>query len=324
MNKYSLESLGIVESGKLAPGRVALANEHAFNAAFLSRPLTDYAIGWKTEDNKLEELLEFIAPGVRVPRKFEYRVGNNADAFAAVADGSDVRSLYGEYKLVKTTAGTTNGKTVSKGFSTVLERDEEREVPNAREGKVAWLKRMLLRAEVIRAVSLLNTAATNSAKTWTGSNGSLPDTDLMAAIDAFGDAVGIDANRVLLGSSAWTKRIGAYASKEAKNFVPPATLQGLADFLGVEKVVKSSERYTTGSGKAKLVTADCAFVFMGMAGATSEDPSTLKRFWTPKEGGEWVVYVDEKYSDELIKITVAHTSQIALTCSTGVQKLTIS
>lgn len=324
MNKYSLESLGIVESGKLAPGRVALANEGAFNAAFLSQPLTDYAIGWKTEDNKLEELLEFIAPGVRVPRKFEYRVGNNADAFAAVADGSDVRSLYGEYKLVKTTAGTQNGKTVSKGLSTLLERDEEREVPNAREGKVAWLKRMLLRAEVIRAVSLLNTAATNSAKTWTGSNGSLPDIDLMAAINAFGDAVGIDANRVLLGSSAWTKRIGAYASKEAKNFVPPATLQGLADFLGVEKVVKSSERYTTGSGKSKLVTADCAFVFMGMAGATSEDPSTLKRFWTPKEGGEWVVYVDEKYSDELIKITVAHTSQIALTCSTGVQKLTIS
>lgn len=324
MNKYSLESLGIVESGKLAPGRVALANEGAFNAAFLSQPLTDYAIGWKTEDNKLEELLEFIAPGVRVPRKFEYRVGNNADAFAAVADGSDVRSLYGEYKLVKTTAGNTNGKTVSKGLSTVLERDEEREVPNAREGKVAWLKRLLLRAEVIRAVSLLNTAATNSAKTWTGTNGSMPDTDLMAAIDAFGDAVGIDANRVLLGSSAWTKRIGAYASKEAKNFVPPATLQGLADFLGVEKVVKSSERYTTGTGKSKLVTADCAFIFMGMAGATSEDPSTLKRFWTPKEGGEWVVYVDEKYSDELIKITVAHTSQIALTCSTGVQKLTIS
>ena len=324
MSKYSLASLGIVESGKLAPGRVALANESAFNTAFLSQPLTDYAIGWKTEDNKLEELLEFLAPGVRVPRKFEYRVGNNADAFAAVADGSDVRALYGEYKLVKTTAGNTNGKTVSKGLSTVLERDEEREVPNAREGKVAWLKRLLLRAEVIRAVSLLNTAATNSAKTWTGSNGTLPDTDLMAAIDTFGDAVGIDANRVLLGSSAWTKRIGAYASKEAKNFIPPATLQGLADFLGVEKVFKSSERYTTGTGKSKLVTADCAFIFMGMAGATSEDPSTLKRFWTPKEGGEWVVYVDEKYADELIKITVAHTSQIALTCSTGVQKLTIS
>ena len=324
MSKYSLASLGIVESGKLAPGRVALANESAFNAAFLSQPLTDYAIGWKTEDNKLEELLEFIAPGVRVPRKFEYRVGNNADAFAAVADGSDVRALYGEYKLVKTAAGNTNGKTVSKGLSTLLEHDEEREVPNAREGKVAWLKRMLLRAEVIRAVSLLNTAATNSAKTWTGSNGTLPDTDLMAAIDAFGDAVGIDANRILLGSSAWTKRIGAYASKEAKNFIPPASLQGLADFLGVEKVVKSSERYTTGTGKSKLVTADCAFIFMGMAGATSEDPSTLKRFWTPKEGGEWVVYVDEKYADELIKITVAHTSQIALTCSTGVQKLTIS
>ena len=324
MSKYSLESLGIVESGKLAPGRVALANEGAFNAAFLSQPLTDYAIGWKTEDNKLEELLEFLAPGVRVPRKFEYHVGNNADAFAAVADGSDVRSLYGEYKLVKTTDDTANGKTVSKGFSTVLERDEERDVPNAREGKVAWLKRMLLRAEVIRAMALLNTAATNSAKTWTGSNGTLPDTDLMAAVDAFGDAVGIDANRVLLGSSAWTKRIGAYASKEAKNFIPPATLQGLADFLGVEKIFKSSERYTTGTGKSKLVTADCAFIFMGMAGATSEDPSTLKRFWTPKEGGEWVVYVDEKYSDELIKITVAHTSQIALTCSTGVQKLTIS
>lgn len=322
MKNYNLANLGILPStAALAPGRVALANEGAFGASFLSEPLTQFATGWKSDDGRLEKLLDFLAPGVKTARRFEYRVANNGDAFALIADDQDVRALYGEFATVKSLGDVVNSKTVSKGLTTVIEKDSE--LPGEREDKVAWLKRLLMRAEIYRAWSLMNAAATNTAKTWNAS--STPDIDLIAAVDAYGNAVGIDANRILFGSTAWQKRIGAYAAQDSKNFVPPATLQGVADFCGVDECLKSSERYTSGTGKVKLVSANTVLVFQGQANATSEDPSTAKRFWTPEEGGgEYVTYIDEVTNPKLVKITVAHTSQVALTVSAGVQKLTIS
>lgn len=317
---FSLSPLGIL-AGAPQVGKVTLANENAMAASFLSQPLTDYATGWKSQDGKLEALLDFLAPGVRVAPRFEYKVANNNDEFAMIADDKDVRALFGEYALVKTIGDTVQSKTVSKGLTTVLEKDTE--MPGDREAKVAWLKRMLLKAECFRAFTLLNAAATNTAKTW--NNTATPDVDLMAAVTAFGDAVGVDANRILFGSTAWQKRFSAYAAKAASNMVPPSTVQGLADLLAVDGCLVSSERYTSGNGKAKLVSAATVLVFAGQANASQDDFSTVKRFWTPKAGGsEYVTYVDETTNPELVKITVAHRSQIATTCSTGVQKLTIS
>ena len=324
MNKlsFNLGTLGIEAADTpLAVGHVALANEGAMAASFLSEPLTDYAAGWKSDDGKLEALLKFMAPGVRVAPRFEYKKANNGDEFAMIADDKDVRTLYGEYALVKSIGETVNAKTVSKGLSTVIEKDSEQ--PGDREAKVAWLKRLLMRAECLRAFTLLNGAATNSAKTWGSS--ATPDVDILAAIGAFGDAVGVDGNRVLFGSTAWQKRIGAYAAQAQSHFAVPATMEALADFLGVDGCLKSTERYTSGSGKSKIVSANLVLVFAGQANASVDDFSTAKRFWTPKQGGsEYVTFVDEITNPELVKITVAHRSQIALTCSTGVQKLTIS
>lgn len=322
MKNYNLASLGILPAdAALAPGRVALANEGAFGASFMSEPLTQYAAGWKSDDGKLEKLLEFLCPGVKVARRFEYRVANNGDLFALIADDQDVRALYGEFATVKSLGSIVNSKTVSKGLTTVIEKDSE--LPGEREDKVAWLKRLLIKAEIYRAWTLMNAAASNTAKTW-GSTAT-PDIDVIAAVNAYGDAVGIDANRVLFGATAWQKRIGAYAAQDAKNFVPPATLQGVADFCGVDECLKSTERYTSGTGKARLTSANIVLVFQGQANASLEDPSTAKRFWTPEEGGgEYMTYVDEVTNPKLVKITVAHTSQVALTISTGVQKITVS
>lgn len=323
MNRsINLGVLGIQPAGvALNPGQVGLANEGAFAASFLSQPLTDYATGWKSDDGKLEAALEFLAPGCRVARRFEFKKANNADEFAMIADDGDVRALFGEYKLVKSIGDVVQSKTVLKGLTTVLERDTE--MPGDRQAKVAWLKRMLLKADLYRAWALLNTAATNTAKTWNSSAN--PDGDLRDAIDAFGDAVGIDANRILFGSTAWNKRVSCYEAAAAKGITHPLTFDGLRDYLAVDGVMKSAERYTTSSGKSKIVSANIVYLFQGQANVSTEDPSTLKRFWSPKEGGsEYVTYVDETTNPELVKITVAHASQIVATCSTGVQKLTIS
>ena len=312
MNKmgYDLGFLGIAPAGQGGVGKVALANESAMNASFLSEPLSDYATGWKSDEGQLEAELEFLAPGVRVPRRFEYFKGNNKDAFAMVADGADVRSLFGEFAMVKTMDDTVDSHTVSKGFMTIIEKDSE--MPGDREDKVRWLKKLLMRAEIYRAWLLLNSASTNTAKTWGSS--STPDKDLMAAITAFGDVVGIDANRVLFGSTAWQTRFGAYQAQETRNFIPPATPDALI----------GKSRYTSGTGKARIVSANTVLVFQGEKNASKDDPSTIKRFWTPENGGrEYGVYVDETHA-KLVKITVAHQSQIAATYGKGVQKLTIS
>lgn len=316
---YDLGFLGIAPAGQGGVGKVAIANESAMNASFLSEPLSDYATGWKSDEGQLEAELDFLAPGVRVPRKFEYFKGNNKDAFAMVADGSDVRSLFGEFAMVKTMDDTVDSHTVSKGFMTVIEKDSE--MPGEREEKIRWLKKLLMRAEIYRAWLLLNSAATNTAKTWGSS--STPDKDLMAAITAFGDVVGIDANRVLFGSTAWQTRFGAYQAQETRNFIPPATPEALGSFLGADVMIGKS-RYTSGSGKARIVSANTVLVFQGEKNASKDDPSTIKRFWTPENGGrEYGVYIDETHA-KLVKITVAHQSQIVATYGEGVQKLTIS
>jgi len=300
-------------------GRVCLANEGAFGASFLSRPLTDYAAGWKTEDKKLEDLLEFLAPGVPVAKRFEYRKANNGDEFALVEDVE--RALFGEFKMVKSIGEVVQGKTTSKGLTTVIEKDSELE--GDRERKVQWLKKMLIRADIKLAYAALNTAATNTAKTW--SSKSTPDSDVLTAIAAFGDAVGIDANRVVYGSTAWTKRLTGLGLQDgAEGRAQYAkTQEELANWFAADVLV-SRERYTSGSGKSALATANQVMVFAGEAGGNIDDPSSVKRFYTPKDGGEWRVYVDEVTMPELVKITVCHDDCIATTISTGVQKLTIS
>ena len=301
-------------------GRVSLANEGAFAASFMSQPLTDYAVGWKTQDGKLEELLEFLAPGVQVARRFEYRRANNADDFALVENVE--RPLYGDFMTVKSMGDIVQAKTVNKGLTTVIEKDSE--LPGERERKVAWLKKLLLRADIKTAYGLLNTAATNTAKTWNTS--ATPDADIADKITAFGDAVGIDANRVVIGMTAWAKRRGAFSGKQTADAMANYgfTPDMLGQWLGAD-VLLSKERVTSGSGKSALATANQVIVFAGEQGANIEDASSVKRFWTPEEGGgEWLVFVDDQTNPKLVKITVCHTDVLATTISTGVQKLTIS
>ena len=82
--KYSIAPLGIQADGKEANGVVALANESAFQGSFFSRPLTDFAVGYTSQEEPLQELLDFIAPPVQVPdRLFQYDVQNGKVAFEA-------------------------------------------------------------------------------------------------------------------------------------------------------------------------------------------------------------------------------------------------
>lgn len=324
---YDLRPLGIMPAGAaIQPGQVALANEDVFADTFFSQPMTDYAVGWASQQRWIKDLLDFLAPGVRTTRRFEYRVANNAKAFAAAENDKDIRALYGEFALVEAIGTIQNGRTLSKGLTTIIDKDDEQENPQIVQQKVAWLMDMLLRAEVIRAMALLNGAATNTAVTWGGSGGSNPDIDLNGLVLAGGNASGMDPNRIIIGGQAWQVRLNALASvNTAGGFQGYGmTPEQLASWLGIDRVEVSRLRYQSGTGKTALVPANTVLAFNAYAGATPEDPSNIKRFWSPEFGGdEWAVWVQDK-SSHLKWITVSHKSNIILTSSLGVQKLTVT
>ena len=324
--KFSLAPLGI-QGGNAAAGKVVLANESVFQDTFFSQPLTDFAVGYTSQEEPLQELLDFIAPPVQTPRLFQYDVMNGQMAFEAAEKGEDERALMGEFKVVDYHDTKATGATKSKGLTTFLDNDELEEIPGKLEQKVAQLKMMLLRADIIRANALLNTLATNTAKTWS-SGTPKPDIDMKMAIKAARTALGMQPNRVLFGGGAWELRDSALAGQNtAGAFAGLMRLESdVARFYRVRDIKINDLVYEIpGTGKTPIITDNKVFVFNGFTMPSTADTSNVKRFWSPvMGGGEWAVFVDKVTSAELTKVTVYHRSAILSPNTVGVQSLTIS
>lgn len=323
----------IVDAGKaVRAGQIALANAAAFDGAFLSEPLMDYIAGPVGDIASLEALIEAIAPGVQTSRKFEFRV-NNADAgFLAMEADEDIRALGAEFKRLRAPGASQVSKTLSKGLTYLLDQDEIEDEPMAEERAAARLKAILLRSEILRATKALTEAATDNAVTWTPGEGATdPDADLLDAVIAGGDEAGLNPNRLLIGSTAWQKRLRYLRGQNTAGGFAGAgmTPEELARYLSIERVTVSMERYGVAAakkGKAQLVSSDLALLYNAREGLGKDDPSNIKRFWSPMAGGqgEWAVYRREVGTGSLVEITVAHRSQIVVTADAGVRKLTVS
>lgn len=326
--KYSIAPLGIQADGKEANGVVALANESAFQNSFFSRPLTDFAVGYTSQEEPLQELLDFIAPPVQVPdRLFQYDVQNGKVAFEAAMKGEDERALMGEFKVIDWLDSKATGSTISKGLTTFIDKDILEKMPRKLEEAVATLKMMQLRADIIRAMALLNTLATNTNKTWS-SGSPTPDSDVKMAIKAARTALGVQPNKVLFGGGAWELRDKAFASQNtAGAFAGLMRMEtDVARWYRVNRIHINDLVYEVpGTGKTPIVTDNKVFVFTGMQMPSTADTSNVKRFWSSvMGGGEWAVFVDETHSAELTKVTVYHRNAILSPNAVGVQSLTIS
>ena len=321
---YNLADIGI-RAGAPSKGVATLANESLFNNTFFSQPLTDFAVGYRNQEEDLQAMLDYLAPAVKAPRKFQYRVMNNKAAFDAITDGSDERALYGEFKVVTTHDGIVDDHTVSKGLTTIIDKDEREENPNVLEERTAWLKQLQLRADLLRAVALLNSLATNTAKTWSGSSGT-PDMDLRAAIKASRESMGLQPNRALYGGGAWDARLALLDKQNtAGAFAGLMRLESeLARYARLREIRVNDLVYSVASGKQEIVTDNKVFVFSAYNEISTRDASNVKRFWSPvMGGGEWAVYVDETAA-EIIKLTVHHKNKIVSPNTLGVRTLTIS
>jgi hypothetical protein len=306
-------------------GGIALANESAFNNTFFSHPLTQYATGVLADLPKLTELLDFIAPAVPAPRRFEFRSHNKKDGWVTLENDEDVRALGGEFKRMRSTGELIQSKTLHKGLSALIDGDEIKDDPLVEERKVRNITSMLLRAEILRAYKLLAAAATVSSKTWSAAGGADADSDLLAALDSGGDEAGVNPNRVLFGMSAWQRRVKGLRALASGAGATASALspQHLSDWLGLDGALIARERCQLGSEKKPLISASAVLCFNALDNATGDDPSNVKRFVTNTDGAGFRVFRREVASD-LVEITVSHRSHIVLTSSAGIQLVTVS
>lgn len=323
-----LENIIILGPGQEIPvGRIAVANESRSDSATLIEALTAYAAGYKDPEN-LDDMLEYHAPAVRVARRFEYSVSGAYDNLFAESEDADVRSIGADFKTIKTTGRLVQAKTANKGLTEAIDLDEiEGDVEGAKQRKVARLKRILIRTELIRALALhIIAAGSASQKSWaTGTSDTDPDSDVLAAIDAIRTSErGGFCNRVSYTDSAWTRRVlGLRALNTAGGYASSGmTPEQVAAFLGVQGVKRCESVYYSKAAETKRKGVGAASTsgylgrvlgFYGQSGLDKEDPSTLKRFISGTVDGSDFRVWEQMVNSKVLHLTVEHNSLIATT-----------
>ena len=298
---------------------ITAANENKFNAGNYSEALTAFTVGWQDQEN-IAKLLDFIAPPIPVGRRFEFKMSGNAQAFYSESD--DVRAIGAEFKRVRYDGETVNEKTLNKGLTIRVDHDEVAG-DDWQERYVQMLMQRLLRNELRRAVyALEDTAQDHGTVSWSGSAN--PDSDIRAMLSAAANESGVRPNRLLFGESAWDARMTCLESQNsAVAFKAGSMAQDeLAGKFLLDGCEVVASRYQSGADQKSLVAGSTVFAFFGQNTISKDEPSNLKRFYTPMdEGSAFRVYCDEhaKYTD----LTVEHYSSIVATSTLGIRKLTI-
>jgi hypothetical protein len=312
-----------LDNGDPRPGIIHLANDSRFTESYFNQPLTAYAIGWR-DPNNVEATLNFFAPPVRVSRYFTYAEAVNAEAFLSETD--DERAIGAAFKQVDYKSTKTTAKTVNRGLTLRVDLDEVADKSGWQEQAVARLLQRIQRSALRRAVVALAAAANNSAKTWDTTALKDPDQDVMNDLVAAATANGVRPNRIGYGDTAWSKRILAHrAQNTAGGFASSGlSYEQLAAFFGVDRVMVSRERYQSAAATKTEVVANLVLMFIANDGLSVDDPSNIKRFVTPAEGGGLVRVYQQQVNAKLFDITVEHYDLVKITSTLGIRKFTVS
>jgi len=299
---------------------IITANENKFTAGNYSEALTAFTVGWTDPDN-IAKILDFIAPPIPVGRRFEFKRSQNAQAF--YSENDDVRAIGAEFKRVRYDGESINEKTINKGLTIRVDHDEVAG-DDWQERYVQMLLQRLLRNELRRAVTALDTIAKSNESPCVWTTSVNPDADIRDMLMLAANESGVRPNRLLFGESAWDLRMTSLESQNsAVAFKAGAIAQGdlAAKFL-LDGCQVLSSRYQSAPSTKTQILGKAIFAFFAQNAVSKDEPSNLKRFYTPmEEGSAFRVYCDEhaKYTD----LTVEHYSSIVATSDIGVRKLTV-
>lgn len=309
-------------------GQITVANSSMNFAGSLAQDVQGYLAGLpSTED---ETLLNSLFPALQTNDFFQFAKADD-EFYLTESDDSDIRAIGSAFKRVQYRGTTVTEATQQKGLTM---RVDHKQLPKVNSKIVAgWeqryaaaLKNRLIRADIVRGLAVLDAAATNAAKTWDATTN--PDGDLRAMAQAVRTATGMLPTHVVLGSLAQQTRQDAYEAAARANHAMANhagyTMEQLAQYLGAGKVVIADGIKQAKKGAAKAdVLANIAYAYNATESPIIDDPSNVKRAWSPvKGGGQWAVAIQEYevYTD----ITVWQESKIFLPITTGIQKRTIN
>lgn len=149
------------------------------------------------------ELQKFIAPHVRVPKSFQYAVGDRLDAFRRPKLADMTRARGGDYPYVDRSEAKQTGTLSDFGLAIKIDKNDYTE--ELAHAEIERMTRMVEDALLEGTVSMLDSMAVET----TISIGALAGTTLDRAIDVEIDEArltgGIRPNRILFGGQAWMK-----------------------------------------------------------------------------------------------------------------------
>ena len=310
-------------------GHITAMNSSQNFAGSLAQDVAGYLAGLPSTDE--EALLDLLCPSIEVNDFFQYAKSDD-EFFLTEADGSDVRAIGATFKRVEYRGTTVTDATAQKGLTMRVDHKTLPKIGNKirsgwEERYAAALKNRLIRAEIIRFLSLLDAAATNVAKVWNGTTN--PDGDLRGIVQLTRTATGMKPTHLLQGSAAQQLRQDAYEDDARANHAMAKhadyTMEELARYCGAGQVIVEDGVTQVKKGAAKTDRLGLAvYSYSAEPGTILEDPSNFKRCWSPTEysGGKWAVAIkkDVVFTD----ITVFHESKIIAPITVGIRKLTVS
>ncbi len=330
------------------PGQIyRLTNESTLSEGYYSEPLTQYIIGFmESDENPLLPQLNFVAPPVKVARRFEYKKIVEAEEYYSETD--DARDIGSDFKMVEYNQISVNSCTLNKGLAVRIDMDFSNDPVRDSQIAAQRLTERLIRNDLKRAIALhLANAGNTSSHVWNTSGVSQPDGDMMMGLALSQGLAGIPANRVAIERRAWILRrqqyindLSAGASLAILDGPPPGrggssnqVPSGISDEDRIAKILElppgsvmiidSPYRASNLATNYSFLAQSSVIIFRGSDDeATSGDISNVRRFVTPTESGPFRVY--SKQYVKYIDVSVEHYSQLALVNSQGIIVLTVS
>jgi hypothetical protein len=305
-------------------GTITEVNASLLTEGTVRESLTAYAVGYRPGGN-FEQVLEALAPGVPVAQRFDYKAFNNAEAFYSELT-DDLRATGADFKSVEYTVDEVTAKTANRGLMISVDYDQVKGLADWETRYTGMLTTRLLLNKLRRALALLSAGATNTAKTWDATAGKNPDGDVRADLVTAHTAAGVRPNRVAYGPTAWSLRTSSHEAQDnAGGYAAAArTPEMLAAYLAIEQVIQVEARYSTSTTAKAEALSNLVLMFNAIAGATTEDPSNIKAFWSPCENGQMLQVHRWDVGPKKMCLAVEHYELIKLTSTLGIRKFTVS
>ena len=305
------------------PGVVTRINADLLTEGTYRESLTTFAVGYRGPDYLAD--LNILAPGVPVANRFDYKAFDNAEAFYSELS-DDLRAPRGDFKEVEYTSEEVTAKTANRGLMICVDRDQVKNNPNWEQQYTGMLITRIRLNQLRRAIALLSAGATNANKTWDTTAGKDPDNDVLTDLVTAHTAAGVRPNRVAYGPTAWSKRVLAHRAQDNAGGYASAGLtpEQVAAFLGIERAIVCNARYSTSASAKSEALSNLVLMYNALDGATTEDPSNIKRFWSPCENGQELMVHRWDIGPKKMAIAVEIYELLKLTSTLGIRKQTIS